>query len=153
METTINLLRTDSTHSDFKRLVQQLDAYLAVTDGDDHAFYDQYNKTDQIRHVVIANMDDEVVGCGAIKEFSPAAMEVKRMFVLPKKRGQGIALDILKELEGWAYELGYSKCVLETGTRQVEAVALYTRAGYVRIANYGQYEGVENSLCFEKILG
>ena len=153
METTINLLRTDSTHSDFKRLVEQLDAYLAVTDGDDHAFYDQYNKTDQIRHVVVAYINDEAVGCGAIKEFSPAAMEVKRMFVTPSKRGQGIALDILKELENWAYELGYAKCVLETGARQVEAVALYTKAGYVRIPNYGQYEGVGNSLCFEKVLG
>lgn len=150
MANTINLLRTDSNHSGFKDLVRQLDAYLAVTDGEDHAFYDQFNKIDHIRHVVIAFSDNQPVGCGAIKEFSSTAAEVKRMFVIPEVRGRGIALSILSELEKWAVELGYAACVLETGSRQVEAIALYTKAGYSLIPNYGQYEGVENSLCFEK---
>lgn len=149
----IQLIRTDSQHPEFTQLVKQLDAYLAITDGDEHAFYDQFNKTDHIRHVILAMLEDGAVGCGAIKEFSPTAMEVKRMFVVPAKRGKGIALAVLSELEKWAAELGYTHCVLETGARQVEAIALYTRAGYTRIANYGQYIGVENSRCFEKILG
>lgn len=45
------------------------------------------------------------------------------------------------------------KCVLETGIRQPEAIALYKRSGYVQIPNYGQYLNVENSVCFEKVLG
>lgn len=147
-----HLIRTDSSHAEFKQLVKQLDASLAITDGGEHAFYDQFNKTDQIRHVVIAFLDDEAVGCGAIKEFSPAAMEVKRMFVVPKNRDKGIALSVLSELEKWAEELGYTKCILETGFRQVEAIALYTRAGYTPTSNYGQYVGVENSRCLEKLL-
>ena len=97
-------------------------------------------------------MDDVPVGCGAIKEFATDMMEVKRMFVKQEYRGKGIAGKILAELETWAFEMGYSKCVLETGKRQVEAVALYMKSGYRIIPNYGQYIGMDNSLCFEKVL-
>jgi len=55
-------------------------------------------------------------------------------------------------LEHWAVELGYKKCVLETGKRQPDAIALYTKQGYESIPNYGQYMGMENSVCFEKEL-
>ena len=89
---------------------------------------------------------------GAIKEYSPGIMEVKRMYCLPEKRGRGIATHVLSELEKWAKEISYSKCILETGKKQEEAIALYLKNGYQPISNYGQYEGKENSLCFEKIL-
>jgi GNAT superfamily N-acetyltransferase len=79
-------------------------------------------------------------------------MEVKRMFTRPEWRGRGLAVKVLNELEVWAAEMGYTRCVLETGTRQPYAIALYRKAGYVQIPNYGQYEGVENSVCFEKWL-
>ena len=72
------------------------------------------------------------------------------MYTLPGSRGKGIATAILKELENWAFELGYAKCVLETGKRQPEAIALYEKSGYKRIPNYGKYAGVENSVCYEK---
>lgn len=72
------------------------------------------------------------------------------MFTLPIGRGKGIASLILAELETWAVELGYSTCILETGFNQPEAIALYQKNGYNRIDNYGQYAGVETSLCFEK---
>ncbi len=60
--------------------------------------------------------------------------------------------DQLAELEKWAAELGYNKCVLETGKKQPEAIALYKRSGYKIIPNYGQYIGIENSVCFEKAI-
>jgi putative acetyltransferase len=63
-----------------------------------------------------------------------------------------MASKILKELENWAKELGYSRCVLETGLRQTSAVLLYQKLAYIQIPNYGQYIGVENSVCFEKCL-
>ena len=69
-----------------------------------------------------------------------------------RKRGEGIATIILKELEVWAAELHYEKCRLETGKKQPEAIELYKKNGYKVIPNYGQYEGVENSVCFEKSL-
>jgi putative acetyltransferase len=77
---------------------------------------------------------------------------LKRMYVLMNRRGQGIATIILKELEQWAFELNYAKCLLETGKKQPEAIALYKKSGYCIIPNYGQYINVENSICFEKIL-
>ncbi len=69
---------------------------------------------------------------------------------MPGSRGKGIASKILAELEIWATELFYEKCILETGKKQPEAIALYKKNGYNIIPNYGQYAGVENSLCFEK---
>jgi GNAT superfamily N-acetyltransferase len=148
----ITLHRTNSENPDFIALVKLLDADLAIRDGADHAFYAQFNKIDAIRHVVLAYEGDMAVGCGAIKEFSPDAMEVKRMFVRPEGRQKGIASMVLGELERWAAEMSYRRTVLETGMKQQEAIELYTRRGYTRIPNYGQYAGVENSLCFEKIL-
>jgi putative acetyltransferase len=146
------LTRSSSDDSHFISLVKLLDADLAQRDGSEHSFYAQFNKIDNIKHVVIAFKDQEPVGCGAIKEFSPEAAEVKRMYVLPEERGKGLASMILHELEAWAYELSFKSCVLETGKRQPEAIALYLKNGYERIKNYGQYAGVENSLCFAKRL-
>lgn len=147
-----SLLRTDSANKDFIELVKQLDADLAARDGDEHAFYHQFNKIDKIKHAIVAYENDKAVACGAIKEFEPGSMEVKRMYTLPSVRGKGIATKVLAALEAWAAELGYSRCVLETGKRQPEAIALYKRSGYTVIANYGQYAGVDNSVCFEKQL-
>ncbi len=148
----IRMVRTDALHPDFKKLVDSLDADLASRDGEEHSFYDQYNKLDQIKYTVIVFDGENSVGCGAIKEFEPKVMEVKRMYVLPERRGEGIATKVLSALEDWARDLGYQKCVLETGKRQPEAIALYTKCGYKYIPNYGQYVGIENSICFEKNL-
>jgi len=148
----MNILRITSENPDFQKLVKQLDAYLAVMDGDEHAFYNQYNKIDMLKNCVVIFDNDEAVACGAIKELDSKSMEVKRMFTLPEKRGKGLASAILKELEAWSKELGYEKTVLETGKRQTEAVALYQKCGYKIIPNYGQYVNVENSVCFEKEL-
>lgn len=146
----INLIRTDSDNPDFISLVKLLDADLAKRDGADHAFYAQFNKIDKIRHAVLVYDNETPVGCGAIKQFAPDAMEVKRMYILPAHRNKGLATIVLSELERWAGELSYARCVLETGKRQPEAIELYKKNGYKVIANYGQYVGVENSVCFEK---
>ncbi|MGC2237682.1 MAG: GNAT family N-acetyltransferase [Pyrinomonadaceae bacterium] len=146
----ISLLRTNSDNADFRALVALLDADLAVRDGDEHGFYAQFNKIDKIREVVVAYEDEKAVGCGAFKEYEPNVAEIKRMFVLPESRGRGIAGEILKELETWSKELGFSQCILETGLKQPEAVRLYRKSGYEIIPNYGQYVGVENSICMRK---
>lgn len=148
----MKLLRTDNTSQDFRDLVVLLDAHLAVTDEDEHDFYHQYNGLDAIKYVVMAYADDQPVGCGAIKHYADGTMEVKRMFTAPAQRGKGIAVEVLNELEAWAKELGYTRCLLETGVRQPYAVRLYEKQGYTRIPNYGQYVGVENSVCMEKVI-
>jgi len=147
-----NLIRTDSQNFDFKNLVRLLDAELAITDGEEHAFYDQFNKIDLIKYAIVGYTENRPVACGAIKEFDVQTMEVKRMYVVKSERGKGEASRILKALENWAREMSYSRCVLETGIRQPDAIALYKKNGYTLIPNYGQYIGIENSLCFEKYL-
>ena len=148
----LTLLRTNSSNTDFVALVKELDADLAIRDGADHAFYDQFNKIINIKHAIVAYENEAPVGCGAIKEFAPGTMEVKRMYVPPALRGKGIASTVLAALEDWAKELNYQRCILETGKKQPEAIALYKKSGYSIIPNYGQYENVENSVCFEKKL-
>ena len=146
----VTLTRTNSDDRDFIQLVKYLDAELAELDGDEHEFYAQLNKTDKIKHVIIAYENDKPVSCGAIREYSPTIMEVKRMYTLPEHRGKGFATKILDELEKWAAELTYQKCILETGKRQPDAIWLYQKNGYKPIPNYGKYVAMENSICFEK---
>ncbi len=148
----ISIKRTNSGDKDFQNLVKELDNDLMIRDGEEHLFYNQFNKIDTIKNAVVAYEGDEPVGCGAIREFSPKAMEVKRMYVLPAKRGQGVAAAILKELETWSRELKYKKCVLETGKKQPEAIVFYTKNNYKIIPSFGQYLNVKNSVCFEKQL-
>lgn len=148
----VRLIKTNSENKDFIELVKYLDSELAQRDGEDHSFFAQFNKIDKIKYVVIAYENDLPVSCGAIKEFDEYSMEVKRMFTFVEHRGKGIASIVLAELEKWAYDLSFSKCILETGIKQPEAIRLYKKNGYELIPNYGQYAGVETSRCFEKKL-
>lgn len=144
------IIRTNSDNRDFVELVKLLDAELAIADGEDHVFYSQFNKIDKIRYVVVVYENEKPVGCGAIKDYGKNVMEIKRMYVSTEYRKKGIASKILGELEKWAGELSCTRCILETGKRQPEAIGLYRKCGYKPIPNYGQYTVVENSVCFEK---
>lgn len=148
----LSFVRTDSKNQDFINLVKLLDKELADRDGADHSFYAQFNKIDLIKNVVIAYCDGNPVGCGAFKPYNDSTAEVKRMYVPEAVRGQNIASRVLTEIENWARETGFNTCILETGLRQPEAIALYKKMGYQVIPNYGQYAGIENSVCFQKEL-
>ena len=142
--------RTQSDQADFVYLVSLLDADLRERDGEEHSFYAQFNKTDAIKNVIVCYDGDKPVGCGAFKKYDDQKTEIKRMYVLPEMRAKGTGHAILKELEQWAAELNYTHCLLETGKKQPEAIRLYQKAGYGFIENYGQYKGVENSVCMMK---
>ena len=148
----LKIERTDAKNPTFKKLVNDLDKYLAVTDGDAHAFYNQFNKLDDIKYTLILYCNEEPIGCGAIKQYDIQNYEVKRMYIAEPHRGNGYAGELLQDLEDWTKDLGGKKCILETGVRQSGAIRLYKKAGYKRIGNYGQYTGVEDSVCFEKSL-
>ena len=90
------------------------------------------------------------IGCGAFKLYEKGKAEIKRMFVKLEFRGKGIGFVILRELESWASEFNFSECILETGKKQPEAIALYQKAGYKLMQNYGQYANIENSVCMSK---
>lgn len=146
------IIRTNPSHPSFIELVAALNQELAEVDGPDHAFYSKYNSLDDIKQVVMVYLQGMYVACGAIKCYEAGVMEVKRMYTRPAYRGQGFASTVLNELEYWAVELSAHRLILETGLRQPEAIALYKRNNYGVIANYGQYQGVANSVCFEKHL-
>jgi len=147
---TIELKRTNSEHEDFRNLVVDLEGYLTHADEEAHSKCKPYNSLETIKHVVVAYNDNKPVGCGAIRPYSQNTVEIKRMFVSESMRGKGIGSKILAELELWAKELGFVNSVLETGKMMPEAIHLYTRNNYKQIPNYGQYEGMEKSICFEK---
>jgi len=148
----ITIKRTNSDDQDFRALVKELDAYLKITDGDEHEFYNQFNGIDSIQHVIVASYRNNPIGCGAFKPYNDNTVEIKRMYLKKEKRGSGVASEILRSLEVWAKETGAERAVLETGTRQVDAVKFYHKSGYKLIPNYGQYLNMENSNCFEKLL-
>lgn len=148
----ITIQRTNSNSSDFRLLIQQLDKDLAKRYGTLQQVYDQYNKIENLDTIVIAFLDNEPVGCGCFKYFDKNMVEVKRMYVKPEVRGKGAGSRILTELENWAGELKYKGIVLELGNKQPEATRLYKKQGYEVIPNYGQYIGMENSICMKKDL-
>ncbi len=146
------LLRTNSKNPDFISLVNSLDEELAVKDGDDHAFYDQFNAIENLNHVVILYSNGKPSACGAIKKINSNTVEIKRMFTLTDFRGNGLASKVLLELEKWAKELSFDECILETGKYLFDAIRLYEKNGYLCIPNYPPYEEAVNSQCFAKQL-
>ena len=148
----MQIFRTDSSNTDFQNLVKLLDADLAILNGENHAFFDQFNKIDMIKNCIVIYIDEIPAACGAFKMFDDTTVEIKRMYTNPEFRKRGLATAIVKELENWAKEMGYEKIVLESSLEQNEALSVYEKSGYQRIPNYGQYIGVDASVCYEKTI-
>lgn len=145
----ISIQKTTSDNTDFKHLTQLFDEYLVNIDGDEKDFFAQFNQI-YLDYVIVYYENEIAIGCGAFKEYEPKVAEIKRMFVLPEHRGKGIAVSVLDELELWAKAIGYEVAMLETSIRLESAIALYKKSDYQIIPNYGQYIGVESSVCMKK---
>ena len=145
----MQLLRTNSDNHDFKSLSALFDDYLVDIDGEEKDFFAFYNNV-QLDTVLVVYENSEAVGCGAFKKFDENTAEIKRMFIHPNHRNKGIASLVLTELENWASEFGFSSFILETSPKLTSAIAMYEKTGYQLIPNYGQYIGVENSICMKK---
>lgn len=85
---------------------------------------------------VIARIDGEAVGCGALKSQARGSGEIKRMWVAPSARGLGIAQRLLDALEASAAGMGLTTLRLDTNRSLAEARALYLRNGYREIGRY-----------------
>ena len=143
--------RTTSDDPAFQALVGELDEDLRHRYGAKQSQYDVHNVALEGARVVIAMQDDKPVGCGCFKPFGQdGTAELKRMYVQSGSRRLGVARQLLVELERWAAEQGYAKTILQTATKQPEAIALYRNCGYQPIDNYGVYVGDEDSVCLEK---
>lgn len=145
------LTRTTSQNSHFQNLTALFDEYLIDIDGDEKDFFAQYNQI-YLENVVVCYENEMPVGCGAFKKHDEYKVEIKRMFAHPEHRKKGIANLVLSELEIWAKELGYTTCILETSNKLQNAIALYKKSGFEISEQYGQYIGVESSVCMMKII-
>jgi putative acetyltransferase len=103
---------------------------------------------------LIAYRDGLAVGCGALRLLDADTAELKRMYVCPEARGQGIGRRLLGALEAEARAFGVRRLVLETGIRQAAAMALYRATGFRPIALFGEYRrSPDTSVCLGKDLG
>ncbi len=101
----------------------------------------------------IAWLDEVGVGCGAVRRLDENTAELKRMYVDPQVRGQGVGRALVESLEREARALGVTRVVLETGTRLAPAIRMYEGLGYVRIPLFGEYlSSPDTSVCFGKSL-
>jgi putative acetyltransferase len=101
---------------------------------------------------VVAYVMGQPVGCGALAPVDDVTIEIKRMYVLPDHRGAGVARRILAALIRRAKERLFEEVILETGTKQKAAIALYESSGFERTEPYGEYVGNPYSVCLLKKL-
>lgn len=152
IEMPVEIVRCTTTAPELQTLVAELDADLRERYGEVQDLYSPLNKVVEIATAVIARDAGQAVGCGCFKEHAPGVIELKRMYVTKAARGRRIAAVIVGALEDWARELGYTAAVLETGNLQHEAIALYTRCGYVRTPCFPPYDQLPASICMRREL-
>jgi putative acetyltransferase len=154
----IRVTLEDPTGETAAALIKELSTELAALyptshGGDGSGAFKPQDVTVPRAAFIVLWRGDEPLGCGALRPMEEAhVVEVKRMFVRPTARGQGLSRRILTELEKLAREFGYQVVRLETGTRQTEAIGLYESAGYAPIDCYGIYADEPLSVCYEKLL-
>lgn len=101
---------------------------------------------------LVAYLDGQPTACGALRPLSADCAEVRRIYVLKQARRGGLARAVLQALEAEALALGYKQLRLETGMRQLPAMALYRAQGFVQIPPFGEHVDDPTSVCFEKQL-
>jgi len=151
----IEIRRDDLTSAVAQALIGALDADLRARypgDGSEYFRLDPEEVGPGRGAFVVAYDADTPVGCGAVRVIDSGVAEIKRMYVLPDLRGRGIARRMLEALEREARSLGVTKLLLETGTHQPEAIALYSKAGFSPTDPYGGYPPSPLNLFFEKRL-
>ena len=150
MNDKIEIIKTTSENLDFVNLIAALDKSLWERYPELKTNYWGNNIIELNPNVVLIYFENKPVACGCFKKYDKNTIELKRMFVSPEARGMGLAQKIIKELELWAHELGFSFSALETLNKQKEAIGLYQKVGYTIVDNYPPYEGLVNSICMKK---
>lgn len=132
-------------------IIDELSANLYLRFGSDgkNSFTDwQQNNSKYV--FVVAEIKNEIVGCGAIRPISETVGEVKRMYSkYPRKK---IGKTILAFLEDIASKSGYEELILETRIKNTEATKFYEKQDYKVIPNYGKYKDRPEAVCFGKSL-
>jgi putative acetyltransferase len=141
--------------ADARRLIAALDASLSEL----YTPQQRFGPNLKAKHVeaghgafLVARDGDRAIGCGAVRLLDETTAEVKRMYVDPDQRGNGVGWAVLVSLESTARELGARRLVLETGVYQEAAISLYRRAGFRQTECWGEYVSSPTSICYEKNL-
>ncbi len=135
---------------DFRSLAAQLDAYYYTLVGDVQDRYADVNRPENMDALAVAYVGEKAVACGAWKARGQTIAEIKRIYVLPEYRRQGVATALIRALEENALAKGMRKFLLETATTTGQSHGLYLSLGYRITDYYGSPAGAENCLCFVK---
>lgn len=145
---------TDGKDEDFKKFYIITEEYYNKLVGgpDKRTEFIPYNLSDNIRDVVIAYQNGRPIACAGLKGYSPSDVEVKRVWVTPASRGQGVAAKLMELIERKAREQNFQRIILQTREMMQDAVRLYQKLGYHKIANYPPYDNLAGAVCFAKDL-
>lgn len=156
MSDAIRVVHTGLTDDVSQALIEALNAELSAMypePGANHFTLDPEETARGRGAFLVVYRGDVPVGCGAVRLLDAETGELKRMYVSPAERGRGLGRLLVVELEAEARALGARRLVLETGTRQQAALALYHAAGFRRIPLYGEYLlSPDTSICLGKEL-
>jgi GNAT superfamily N-acetyltransferase len=149
----ISVRPTDILSATAQNLIRELNAELSARyqePGSNHFRLGAEEVAPGRGAFLVAYGGTQPLGCGAVRRLSDDTAEIKRMYVAVPSRGRGVGRSLLQALEHEARALGANRLVLETGERQPEAIALYERAGFQRIAPFGEYVDSPASVCMSK---
>jgi putative acetyltransferase len=150
----ITIARADLTAATSLALIASLNAELQAMypePGANHFKLDPAQVAVGRGTFLVVYQDGKPVGCGALRLLDPETAELKRMYVDDALRGQGLGRRLVEALEAEARTLGVRRLVLETGTRQLAALALYQKTGFQPIPLYGEYcLSPDTSICLGK---
>ena len=159
---TIEIIRTTGLDPRSRALREAMDAEtfglyaegFAAMDPALRAKVDTALHTDQadLVEVAIATEDGVDLGHAALRHLAAGGYEVKKVFVYPVARGRGLSRILMSAIEDVAREKGETRIVLQTGPKQLEAIALYEKIGYVDIPEFGPYVGVGDLVFMGKSL-
>ncbi|MFH6995717.1 GNAT family N-acetyltransferase [Flavobacterium sp. FlaQc-48] len=151
MQETISIKISNPDHEKAASILEELSKNLYIRFGSDgkNSFQDWQNEN--AKYVfVIAEINTEIVGCGAIRPVNEHTGEVKRMY--SKYRGKKIGQTLLAFLEDNARTIGYTNLVLETRVKNESAIQFYQKQEYNIIPNYGKYRDRPEAICLGKSL-
>jgi len=152
----VTITRAELTADASRALITALNAELGAMysePGANHFGLDPAEVSGKRGAFLIVSLEGAPVGCGAVRLIDAETGELKRMYMAPSARGKGLAKQLVASLEAEARTLGAKRLVLETGTRQHAALALYRRMGFQPIPLYGEYRlSPDTSVCLGKDL-
>ena len=152
--TLITIVEERPDSPDAIQLISELDAALTSHEYPQesrHAFSVDKLIRERVAFFVL-RYQSQPAGCGGVKLFGKDYGEVKRMYVRPEFRGQGLGKKILNQLAAYSRKQGVNVLRLETGIHQKEAIVLYERYGFQRRSPFGEYRDDPMSIYFEKTI-